>query len=81
MRVAALEDVIRSKESADRPKDLEALPELLKLANQSRTAANFPQSAKAAVAKPPAPPTAAERIAAARRQSAERRGEGKDVER
>lgn len=81
VRVAALTDVIRSKESAGRPKDLEALPELMKLANQARTAANFPQPAKAAVTKPPAAPTAAERIAAARRAVQEQRNQGPGTER
>jgi len=81
VRVAALDDVIRSKEAAGRPKDLEALPELMKLANQSRTALSFPKPAKAAVAKPPAPQSAAERIAAARRAAEEQRRQGPDVER
>ncbi|GAA1537632.1 hypothetical protein GCM10009788_45250 [Nocardioides humi] len=31
-RIASLADVIRSKESANRPKDAEALPELRRLA-------------------------------------------------
>ncbi|WP_249522662.1 hypothetical protein [Modestobacter marinus] len=73
VRVAALGDVIRSKETAGRPKDLEALPELMKLANQARTAVNFPHPPQPATRKPTAAPTAAERIAAARQQAGERR--------
>lgn len=66
VRVAALEDVIRSKESAARAKDIRALPELYRLAKIDRR--------PPALADPPhptdepssTPETAAERIAAAK---------------
>ena len=73
VRVAALDDVIRSKETAGRPKDLRALPELLRLAGQARAALNFPAPPEAAVDAKPAQLSPAERIASARRQAAERR--------
>ena len=42
VRVAALEDVIRSKEIAARDKDIGALPELYRLANIDRQPPTFP---------------------------------------
>lgn len=42
VRVAALEDVIRSKEVAARDKDIRALPELYRLANIDRQPPTFP---------------------------------------
>lgn len=42
VRVAALEDVIRSKEIAARDKDIRALPELYRLANIDRQPPTFP---------------------------------------
>jgi hypothetical protein len=80
VRVAAVEDVIRSKEMAGRRKDVQALPELWKLAGQARNAANFPQPPQEAAAKPPAQPSPAERIEAARRQAAKPRRTGNDIE-
>lgn len=69
--VAALQDVIRSKETAARRKDQEALPELYRLAGTThRPRAAQPPSETT----PPNPPlTAAERITAARQRAAERR--------
>jgi hypothetical protein len=61
VRVAALEDIIRSKESAGRPKDQEALPELYRLAG--RTAEDTPPDEGA---QPPLPSRPASRIARAR---------------
>ncbi len=69
--VAALQDVIRSKETAGRRKDQEALPELYRLAGTThRPAAAGPRS-EVTPANPPL--TAAARIATARQQAAERR--------
>jgi predicted nucleotidyltransferase len=36
VKVAALNDVIKSKTAAARPKDLDALPELIRIAGQDR---------------------------------------------
>jgi hypothetical protein len=66
--------------TAGRRKDVQALPELWKLAGQARNAANFPQPPQEAAAKPPAQPSPAERIEAARRQAAKPRRTGNDVE-
>ena len=72
MRVAALADVIRSKEAAGRRKDQEALPELYQLAGAP---AQPPQNARppttTARGKPHLPEPA-ERIAAARQRAARR---------
>lgn len=61
VRVAALDDVIASKEWADRPKDRRALPELRELASRRRDdpglRADGPARAEpAADARPPSPP-------------------------
>ena len=71
VRVAALEDVIRSKETAARRKDQEALPELYRLAG----ATHRPRAAQPPSETPPANPplTAAERVTAARQRAAQRR--------
>lgn len=68
VRIAALDDVIKSKETAARLKDLQALPELYRLAG-NRAPASLPTPAQKAAATPPSKPTAAERIAAARAQT------------
>lgn len=63
VRVAALEDVIRSKESAGRRKDQEALPELYRLAGRTgESVARADQDAQ----RPPQPSDPASRIARAR---------------
>lgn len=72
VRVAALADVIRSKETAGRRKDQEALPELYRLAGTTDRAP-APESPTAPARAQPTPPDAAERIAAAR-HAATRRG-------
>lgn len=76
VRVAALADVIRSKESTGRRKDQEALPELYQLAGAP---AQPPQNARppttTARGKPPSPDPA-ERIAAARQRAARRDRQG-----
>jgi len=61
VRVAVLEDIIRSKESAGRPRDQEALRELSRLAG--RTAEDTPPDEGA---QPPLPSRLASRIARAR---------------
>ena len=65
VRVAALADVIRSKEAAGRDKDFAALPELYRLAGADRTGptSSFPLPV---TSLRPEPPTPAERINAAR---------------
>ncbi len=50
VRLASLEDVIASKEWANRPKDHEALPELYQLRDSAT-------STETTLAAPPAPPT------------------------
>jgi hypothetical protein len=76
VRVAALADVIQSKEAAGRRKDQEALPELYQLAGAP---AQPPQNARppttTARGKPPSPDPV-ERIAAARQRAARRDGHG-----
>ncbi|RBY79761.1 hypothetical protein DQ238_08910 [Geodermatophilus sp. TF02-6] len=67
VRIAALDDVIKSKETAARLKDLQALPELYRLAGNPAPG-SFPAPAQKAAATPKSKPTAAERIAAARAQ-------------
>ncbi|SDY92810.1 hypothetical protein SAMN05661080_05048 [Modestobacter sp. DSM 44400] len=57
VRVAALEDVIRSKEAAARDKDIRALPELYRPANINRQSAAFPDSSQAAGHPVPEPVT------------------------
>lgn len=97
VRLAALADVIRSKEAAARNKDFLALPELYELAAgqdgvDPRTAAafkarataalNFPTSAAKARRQPSAPPSAQDRIAAARaalEAGRRQRHEGREV--
>ena len=77
VRVAALDDVIRSKESAARAKDIRALPELYRLAKIDRRPPAFTDPPQAAAEPPPKPVTPAERIAAAkaaRRPPHHRRG-------
>lgn len=74
VRVAALADVIRSKEAAGRAKDLRALPELYELAG-SRPDPDLPVPAWHAP-RPPGQPTAAERIDAAREAARRRRDKG-----
>lgn len=61
VQVAALEDLIASKEWADRPKDRDALPELWELATAGEddpaiTADGPPADAAAADERPPSPP-------------------------
>ncbi len=67
----ALDDVIKSKETAARLKDLQALPELYRLAGNPAPA-SLPAPAQKVAATPPSKPTAAERIAAARAQAQRR---------
>lgn len=74
VRVAALADVIASKEAAGRDKDNRALPELYELANRRVAAASFPDPPEQAT-RPSAPATAQQRIAAARAHAATRRRE------
>lgn len=69
VRVAALEDVIRSKEAAGRRKDQEALPELYRLAGRTAEAAPQPGprlAAAAAAAIGPGFPDSRARAAARR---------------
>jgi len=75
VRVAALADVIRSKEAAGRDKDFAALPELYHLAGTSRTGpTSFPHPVPEA-GRQPGPQTAAEGINAAREAARRRRPE------
>lgn len=64
--VAALEDVIRSKETAARDKDIRALPELYRLAKIDRRPAALTGPPQAAGHPSPKPLTPAERIADAK---------------
>jgi hypothetical protein len=76
VRVAALADVIRSKETAGRRKDQEALPELYQLAGAP---AQPPQNARPPTTTArgkPSSPDPAERIAAARQRAARRDRQG-----
>jgi hypothetical protein len=68
VRVAALEDVIRSKEAAARDKDIRALPELYRLANMERQPPTSPGAGASQTAGRPASErvSPADRIAAAR---------------
>lgn len=66
VRVAALEDVIRSKETAARDKDIRALPELYRLANLEPRPAALPRPPQAADQPSPQASTPAGRIAAAK---------------
>lgn len=75
VRVAALDDVIRSKESAGRRKDQEALPELYRLANRAADTAPPPDQDAPQPGPQPADPAA--RIARAR-AAARSRGERSD---
>lgn len=65
VRVAALEDVIRSKESAARDKDIRALPELYRLPKVDRRPSARSGPWQATDQLSPKPVTPAERIAAA----------------
>ncbi len=56
IRVAALDDVIASKEWADRPKDRDALPELRQLREAQRAVQANPRPAPPAAERPPAAP-------------------------
>lgn len=71
VRIAALDDVIKSKETAARLKDLQALPELYRLAGNPAPV-GLPTPFQKAAATPPSKPTAAERIAAAHAQAQRR---------
>lgn len=62
VRVAALEDIIRSKEAAGRRKDQAALPELYELAGRAAEAPPLDRDAQ----RPPQPADPAARIAQAR---------------
>lgn len=76
VRIAALADVIRSKETAGRRKDQEALPELYQLAGAP---AQPPQNARPPTTTArgkPTSPDPAERIAAARQRAARRDRQG-----
>lgn len=78
VRVAALGDVIRSKEAAGRRKDQEALPELYRLAGTA-TATHPPRRPEPPTTPSrgtPGQPSTAERIAAARKGATGRRREG-----
>jgi len=66
VRVAALEDVIRSKETAARDKDIRALPELYRLAKLDRQPPAFTGSSQATGPPAPGPITPVDRIAAAK---------------
>lgn len=66
VRVAALEDVIRSKEFAARDKDIRALPELYRLANIDRQPPTSPGKSQAAGPTATERATPADRIADAK---------------
>jgi hypothetical protein len=66
VRVAALEDVIRSKETAARDKDIRALPELYRLANIDGRPPTSPAQSQAAGRTATERVTPADRIADAR---------------
>lgn len=66
VRIAALEDVIRSKEMAARDKDIRALPELYRLAKMNSRPEDLTGPSNAAGRPPSQTPTPAERIAAAK---------------
>lgn len=69
--VAALQDVIRSKETAGRRKDQEALPELYRLAGTAPRPPAAELRSEGTSGNPPL--SAAERITAARQRAAQRR--------
>lgn len=70
MRVAALKNIIRSKETAARHKDIRALPELYRLANIDRQSEPLPGPPLAGGDQSRRGLTAAERIAAPGRPAA-----------
>jgi hypothetical protein len=58
IRVARLEDIVRSKQIANRPKDRAALPELERLVTEHATRSSFPIPPSAPTRTGPEPPEA-----------------------